>query len=208
MSNTAVRALVGALMMMCVLIAPATAAAQGCPDADRRAGEASQEALISALMCVTNATRAAAGLPPVAPQPRLAGAATAHATDMAARRFFSHASPEGKTLADRLDVVQWDGEGGGEILAYGCGALQTPLQTVLGWLNSPSHRALLLDREYDLAGIGLAPGSPSGCEGLTWAVVLGTKPVATPKKSRARRSQRRPHTKRRARAARSSGSRR
>ena len=201
---TAARALVPALIFTCLLGAPSGAAAQGCAHAQARAGEASEAALTAALMCVTNAARAAAGLKPVADDGRLAGAARAHAGDMVTRRFFSHTSPSGGTLADRLDAVGWRGERGGEVLAYGCGALQTPLATVVGWLESPAHRALLLERDFDIAGAALASGAPvDGCEGLTWAMVLGAKPAATPRRSRARRASRRGRSTRRARAARS-----
>ena len=54
-----------------------------------------------------NAVRRVARLPELALEPRLCDIARDHALDMAARNYFSHESPEGKGLVDRLDRADW-----------------------------------------------------------------------------------------------------
>src|SRR3954453_20453274 len=50
---------------------------------------------------LVNGTRQEHGLPPLALQQQLNTAAQAHADDMLARHYYGHASPEGRTAADR-----------------------------------------------------------------------------------------------------------
>lgn len=65
----------------------------------------------------------------------------------------------------------------GENLEWGSGSYTAPAQVVLGWLNSPEHRANLLGRswhEQGLAGIRLA--SFQGVAGVTvWASSFGAR---------------------------------
>ena len=51
----------------------------------------------------------------------------------------------------------------GEALAWGCGVQKTPGEVVAAWMNSPSHRAIVLARGR-FAGIGhrRAGGCPGG----------------------------------------------
>ena len=83
--------------------------------------------------------------------PTLSNIAQAHAEDMYRRNYFSHVSPNGKTLNDRVR------EGGssftyvGENLAMG----QNSGRAVVNkWMNSPPHRANILREEFTTMGIG------------------------------------------------------
>ena len=65
----------------------------------------------------------------------------------------------------------------GETLAWGSGDAATPHGVVAMWMVSPPHRAVLLDRDYRDAGIGVALGSPFGGsrgESATYVGELGT----------------------------------
>lgn len=52
-------------------------------------------------------------------------------------------------------------------------AVHTPEEIVTGWMNSPKHKAIILDDDFDYIGIGYAPrvynGKPSG---YYWALEL------------------------------------
>jgi uncharacterized protein YkwD len=121
--------------------------------------------------------RARHGAPQLERVPSLGRAATAHAADMVVRGFFSHLSPEGSRLLDRVRAtgyldgwVTWEV---GEVLAWGDGELGTPAAALRLWLESPSHRRAICRRAYRELGVGVAEGTPAGGEGATYAVVLG-----------------------------------
>jgi uncharacterized protein YkwD len=131
---------------------------------------------VDAVVCEVNRVRAQRGLEPVVRDRRLHRAAAAHARDMAARGYFSHVTPEGERLSDRLrragyisGRVSWRV---GETLAWGRGQMATPAATVAAWMHSPPHRRVVLGR-YDEIGVGVADGVPSGGPGTTYAADLG-----------------------------------
>jgi uncharacterized protein YkwD len=121
--------------------------------------------------------RARQGAPPLQRVASLGRAATAHAEDMVARGFFSHLSPEGSRLIDRVRATGyldgWPTWEVGEVLAWGGGELGTPPAAMRLWLDSPPHRRALNRRAYREMGVGVAEGTPVGGEGATYAVVLG-----------------------------------
>ncbi len=117
-----------------------------------------EPALTAALLERANAARAAAGLAPTAWDDGLARAARAHAAELAARGVLDHAgaSPETRTLADRLVRAGVPYTSVGENLAFERG-FADPVETVVqGWLDSPPHRANLLNPEFDRVGYGSA----------------------------------------------------
>jgi uncharacterized protein YkwD len=134
----------------------------------------------TATVCLINAQRRARGLPPLVANPRLGTAARRHAADMVARAFFSHVSPTGSSFADRLRRVgyarascAWSG---GETLAWGAGSTATPASRVRGWMNSPGHRAILLNASYREIGIGVTRGSPTNAgAGATYVGEFGRR---------------------------------
>jgi uncharacterized protein YkwD len=121
--------------------------------------------------------RARHGAPQLDRVPSLGRAATAHAADMVARGFFSHLSPEGSRLIDRVrasgyleECTTWEV---GEVLAWGDGELGTPAAAMRLWVESVPHRRALTRRAYREVGVGVAEGTPAGGGGATYAVVLG-----------------------------------
>lgn len=128
-----------------------------------------------AIACLVNAVRTQAGLVPLRYQSRLALAASRHARDMVARSYFAHQSPSGADVLDRLRRARFRIRGAtGENLVAGTAQFGTPLGALLSWLNSPPHRANLLERDFALAGYGVAPAMPGhrGVPGATYVLTL------------------------------------
>ncbi|HYM56518.1 MAG TPA: CAP domain-containing protein [Solirubrobacteraceae bacterium] len=142
----------------------------GCAGASAVPGAASAAAPRGAVMCLVNLERARSGLRPLGINGRLARAAGRHAADMARRGYFGHYSPRGRGPAGRARAVGWDGRVS-EVLAWGCGSQASPLATVLAWLRSPPHRAILLGRSR-VAGVGLVTNASCGRR-ASWVVDLG-----------------------------------
>ena len=118
----------------------------------------------AAVVCEINRERRARGLRPVGVHPRLTGMARRYARAMVRIGFFSHTSPGGATLLDRVRAAGYGGRwiAAGEALAWAQGRLATPHAIVRAWMDSPPHRAVLLGRAYRDVGIGVALGSPDG----------------------------------------------
>lgn len=78
-------------------------------------------------------------------------AARRHAADMAARSYFSHESPEGGTLGDRLARAGFGGCSAGENIAQG---QRDPEAVVEAWMGSEGHCANILAPRYRAMGVG------------------------------------------------------
>jgi len=116
---------------------------------------------------LTNAERARAGLRALAVDPLLAAAAQAHSTDMVARAFYSHTSPDGSQPWDRAAAAGSRRRTIGENIA--CGQ-RSAAEVVEGWMNSPGHRANILKPDFTHIGIGFAGG---GQMGTYWTQLFG-----------------------------------
>lgn len=114
--------------------------------------------LESQMFVMVNAERRAAGLKPVVPDSALTEVARAHSHDMLARGYFSHHSPEGKDLTDRLRQAQVSYLAAGENLA-----LAPTLYTAHnGLMHSPGHRANILRGQFGRLGIGILDSGGHG----------------------------------------------
>jgi uncharacterized protein YkwD len=126
-------------------------------------------------LCLVNAIRSANGLKKLRSNRRLRLIAQAHARDMVARGYFAHESPGGTDLAARLRRARYRADRAAENIGAGTDALATPLAMMISWMESPPHRANLLERAYDEAGVGVALGFPGGGGGATYTLDLGTR---------------------------------
>jgi uncharacterized protein YkwD len=142
----------------------ARAVGERCTDADALPGQAGVADLRDATMCLMNAERTARGIARLQAEPLLGRVAAGYARQMVRGRFFDHTSPDGSTMLARIGatrylrhVTSWSL---GENLAWGTGPLSTPRATVRAWMQSPEHRANLLDRRFADVGIGVAAGAP------------------------------------------------
>jgi uncharacterized protein YkwD len=101
----------------------------------------------------TNSARRAAGCNPVRVDERLTATAQAHASDMARNGFFSQASSDGTTSAERI------GESGyrntsGENIASG---YPTAAEVMYVWMGSASNRHTIEDCTFTVVGVGYDP---------------------------------------------------
>ena len=113
----------------------------------------STEMGVAALLEHTNAQRANNGLGPLGLNSKLNNSAQAKANDMVSKDYWSHNSPNGDAPWVFFDAAGYVYQKAGENLAYG---FSTSSATVIGWMNSPSHRANILDQTYNEVGFGFA----------------------------------------------------
>lgn len=105
----------------------------------------------SNLLNLSNQKRAADAKGTLAMNSKLSAAAQAKANDMAARDYWSHNTPEGKEPWVFINNQGYSYYKAGENLAYG---FATSTDTINGWMNSPAHKANLLDNEFTEVGFG------------------------------------------------------
>jgi uncharacterized protein YkwD len=117
---------------------------------------ATREDQVSTLI---NQQRAGQGCGPLATDEKLRTVARAHSTDMVARNYFSHTSPDGITFDVRVRSAGYT-RAYAENIAYG---YRSAADVVKGWMDSPGHRRNILNCTYNRAGVGVAyksDGSP------------------------------------------------
>ena len=107
---------------------------------------------VSSLVEETNTQRTGAGLPALSLNNKLNQAAQAKAEDMAARNYWSHNTPEGNPPWMFFSNAGYDYKAAGENLAYG---FDTSNTTVVAWMNSPGHRANIMNTTYTEVGFGI-----------------------------------------------------
>ena len=115
---------------------------------------------------LTNEARHKNGLPALDWENDLAAKARAKSDDMLKNNYFSHTSPEGKTLKDRFQEekpasirnISRIGENiyMGDKLDYSTDIKTQARLIVDGWMTSPGHRRNILDPNYTHIGVGVA----------------------------------------------------
>ncbi len=97
------------------------------------------------------------GLQPLAWSEELAAIARMHSKHMAELKFFSHRGLDNKLVSDRADdsgLRKWRAIG--ENIAFNRGFTDPIVKAVDSWLNSPSHRNNMLDRNWKESAVGVA----------------------------------------------------
>jgi len=107
---------------------------------------------------LVNEERAREGLGPLKADPELAEVARNHSRDMFARGYFSHVTPDGNDPFDRIRAAQVRFRSAGENLALA----QTVNIAHTGLMNSPGHRANILQPAFGRVGIGILDGGMHG----------------------------------------------
>ena len=107
---------------------------------------------------MVNTQRAQNGLPPVFFDKKLQAVARAHSDDMFKRGYFSHYTPEALSPFDRMKEANIIFLSAGENLAL---APSTDL-AMQGLMNSPGHRANILNAKFGKIGIGVIDGGIYG----------------------------------------------
>ena len=104
-----------------------------------------------------NSERKASGCPALTVSPALQIAARRQSEGMATRDYFSHTDPDGNDPTDRAEAAGYSGTLIGENIAIGQATAQIVMYTPnSGWINSPPHRANILNCKYTETGIGYA----------------------------------------------------
>ena len=107
---------------------------------------------------LVNKERMAAGLKPLAPDPEMTEVARLHSSDMFARGYFAHDTPEGSDPFDRMRRAEVRFVTAGENLA-----LAPSVQVAHnGLMNSPGHRRNIMDPQFGRLGIGIMDGGLRG----------------------------------------------
>ncbi len=114
----------------------------------------------AATLCLINAQRARQGEQPLTENVMLQRAAELHSLDMAKRKYFEHADPDGVQPDARIVQQGYPPILVGENLAWGETTKSTPAWIVSAWMKSPGHRANILEPGYREIGIGMAYEAP------------------------------------------------
>ena len=130
--------------------------------------------LINQVVELTNIERAKEGLKPLTLNSQLVDAAQDHSSDMAQDDFFSHTGADGSNVGSRVQDSGYQYSTTGENIAAG----QTTAEEVVeGWMNSPGHRANILNPDFTEIGIGyeyLENDTGSVNYNHYWTQVFGT----------------------------------
>lgn len=108
----------------------------------------------------TNRHRAANGLPPLQVNAQLASAAEEKITDMFKQQYFAHRSPDGVGPSDLAATVHYDYLIVGENLALG--DFTDDVDLLQAWMDSPGHRANILNKKYSQIGVAVRVGNFEG----------------------------------------------
>jgi len=114
--------------------------------------------LESEMVTLVNNERVSRGLRPLQVDSALTEVARGHSADMFERGYFGHITPDGISPFDRLLAAHIDFLVAGENIAL------APTLTIAheGLMNSPGHRANILDTQYGRIGIGIVDGGKYG----------------------------------------------
>lgn len=117
---------------------------------------------ISGVVVETNKARAQQGLANLNESSKLNASAKVKAEDILARQYFEHIAPDGKSVGDLTSAQGYTYLKIGENLALG--SFKDDQDVVTAWMNSPGHRANILDGTFTEIGIGIAYGTYQGRE--------------------------------------------
>ncbi|MER5933543.1 CAP domain-containing protein [Streptomyces sp. NPDC002054] len=105
------------------------------------------------VVALANKERAKVGCSPLTVNAKLTTAAQNHSKDMAANSNMSHTGSDGSDPGQRITRAGYTWRTYGENVAYG---YSTPEMVMTGWMNSPGHKANILNCSFKEIGVGLA----------------------------------------------------
>lgn len=133
-------------LLVLACIAPATVAAQGSAVALDRDEQM--------LWNEVAAARVKAGLPTLALNTEATTLARTRTDDMANRAYFSHVSPDGKSVSDLLPAHNLHWRSVSETIAVYWDTPDSGAEAARGFIASPAHYAVLFDTQFTAAGVG------------------------------------------------------
>ncbi len=107
----------------------------------------------------TNIQRQNNGLPPLKYSSVLSESATKKANDMFTNNYWAHTSPSGTSPWDFFKAVDYHYTIAGENLARDFYDTESLMN---GWMNSPTHKANIINSKYQEIGIGVVNGTLGG----------------------------------------------
>ncbi len=123
------------------------------------------------VIALTNQSRQEYGLKDLTYNAKLAKAAQAKADDMLKKQYFAHNSPDGHNPWYWIKGTGYTYLAAGENLAVHF----TQAETVEdAWMNSPGHRANILNRNFEEIGIGISEGTFEGADTIFVVQMFGT----------------------------------
>lgn len=137
------------------------------PPLRQTTSQAGSNLSITGILNATNQHRAKDGLTVLAGNTMLNRAAADKVDDMFAQQYFEHVSPQNKGPADLVEKVKYEYLSVGENLALGNYADNADL--VQAWMDSPGHRANILNSKFTEIGIAAKSGVFEGQQ--TWLAV-------------------------------------
>ena len=131
----------------------------------------------STLMSFVNQSRQSSGLQPLVESKKLDQAAQLKAEDMVQKQYFSHTSPQGVSPWYWFKTIGYNYKYAGENLAIG---FFDSKEVYEAWLNSPSHKANLLNSNYKEIGTAVLGGFGSNNAVVVVQLFGSQQPVKTP----------------------------
>jgi uncharacterized protein YkwD len=170
-------------------------ASHTCPDADLQPNPETVERVASTISCVINERRHASGLKGLKHNHRLRRSALRHTRDMIAYHYFAHQGETRPTLLDRVTRAKYfQGAATGlyaENLAVGPLERATARGIVDAWMQSPHHKANMLDARLTEVGVGATLTGPDPAfypehDAAVYTADFGRRDGVTPKRCRTR----------------------
>ena len=125
----------------------------------RRHARTTSPEIRAAILCLHNQIRAENDLPALRENKKLRKAALGHSRDMVKDSYFEHTTPEGVTMVDRILRAKYVREDQGwelgENLAWGTGSSARRAASSTAWMDSPGHRANILNAGFREMGVGI-----------------------------------------------------
>lgn len=109
---------------------------------------------------LVNIQRAKAGLKPMKQNWQLSRVARYKSQDMINKNYFSHQSPTYGSPFNMMESFGLRFSSAGENIAMG---QRTPAEVMNSWMNSPGHRANIMNPSYTEIGVGLAKNKNGTC---------------------------------------------
>lgn len=115
---------------------------------------------IAGVIAETNKHRATEGLAPLSMNTRLNASAKAKLDDLFARQYFAHSAPTGEGPSDLIQEAGYEYITVAENLALGNYATDAVL--VQAWMDSPGHRANIMNGSFEEIGVAVGQGVYEG----------------------------------------------
>lgn len=145
------------MLVLCTLVACLLA-----PAAPAVAARSAEDQMLAKI----NSYRANHGLPKVRKSKSLTRSAERYSWKQMRSGYFGHSNRiQASSKYRRL----------GEILAWSSGTSARVRHTFRMWLNSPGHRAVIVDRGFRYVGAGRASGNFRGGKATIWTVQFGSR---------------------------------